>query len=129
VQRYVPNREDDDHTMFIVRVYARMRVCVIGMMEAKEIEQDDGEVEERTETESTRTAFFPSGGAASPATCTTTPLSSCLYPLYPLFLSSVLRLLLLLRLLLAAVYCFYLLSFSRMSTSNAFLKKSHISLR
>lgn len=42
----------------------------------------------RTETESTRTAFFPSGGAASPATCTTTPLSSRLYPLYPLFLSS-----------------------------------------
>lgn len=42
----------------------------------------------KTETESTRTAFFPSGGAASPATCTTTPLSSRLYPLYPLFLSS-----------------------------------------
>lgn len=49
------------------------------------------EIREGTEMENTRTAFFPSGGAASPATCTTTPLSSRLYPLYPLFLSSSLR--------------------------------------
>lgn len=66
-----------------------MRVCVNRHSGS---EEDRGgmteEVKGRTETESTRTAFFPSGGAASPATCTTTPLSS---RLYPLFLSSPLR--------------------------------------
>jgi len=86
------------------------------------------ETEERTETKSTRTAFFPSGGAASP-TCTT-PLSFRLYPLYPLFLSSSLRSSSSSSssaVVAAAAACFCLLPFPRTSTSNAFLKRSHTS--